>query len=114
MLTGWELTRAKIDEVHTMHKDEFVQATIENARVLATSIENICPPPDTVGKGYRATMRFGWSVKPHAIEVEIFEDSFEFYRFAQGETEIKAFAVGQEKPVPQGLIELLAVAQFRS
>ena len=89
-LDSWRAIEAEIDRIteESGDEDQLNQNTKENVRDFVNFARERCPVPTEVGRGYRATIRFSWSTRP-PVEVEVFEDRFEFYRFHDGRTEIK-------------------------
>jgi hypothetical protein len=86
-LTDWLHVEQEIGRLIAETVDEpFGQNTIANARQLVDFARDRCLVPE-VGKGHWSTFRFTWDVTP-PIEVEVFGDRFEFYRFFDGRTDI--------------------------
>jgi hypothetical protein len=61
--------------------------------------------PDEVGKGYWPTICFSWQ----GIQVEVFEDHFEFYKFRDQQTDIEHFPRDVGEPLPPALLAKLPV-----
>lgn len=64
------------------------QNTIENARRFVAFASGRYQTPDEIGLGYWPTICLSWSSTP-PIEIEIFQDHYEFYRIFEGATDIR-------------------------
>ncbi len=78
-----------------------------NAMLLVEFGESRYPPPAEVGPGYWPTIRFSWNIEPDPIEIEVFPDSFEFYRFFDGRTEIREMKHDPSGALPRELVEII-------
>jgi hypothetical protein len=85
------------------------QNTLENARLFARFASGRYQTPDEIGLGYWPTIRLMWSSTNPPIEIEIFHDHYEFYRFSQGATDIQHVAQTSGN-FPEGLKLLLDTA----
>ena len=76
----------------------FAPAIIANVQELVAACHSRCSVPSGVGKGYWDTVSISWA----HVEVEVFEDRYELYRFGQGDTKIEYFdhVPGTDVPLP--------------
>ena len=77
---------------------EYDQATIANIQDLLQMLEKTGRPAPQIGAGYWPTFRVTWStVEAAIIEIELFSDRFEIYRFYERRTAIwnEAHTAGQ-------------------
>ncbi|CAN7468055.1 hypothetical protein [Rhizobium sp. LjRoot254] len=81
--------------------------TLLNATRFIDFSDGRYPVADEVGQGYWPTICFSWTLQPQAIQIEIFEDRYEFYRFFDKKTEIRAVECGQDQEFPEPLKLLL-------
>ena len=65
------------------------QNTIGNARLFARYASGRYQIPHEIGLGYWPTICLMWSSNTPAIEIEIFDDHYEFYAFSDGATDIQ-------------------------
>jgi hypothetical protein len=94
-----------VDENHNiLHKN-----TIENAKLFMKFASSRYIAASEIGMGYWPTIRVIWSLPSHPIEIEIFEDRYELYRFADGTTEIMHVPAMQDC-IPDQLKTLLDAA----
>jgi hypothetical protein len=70
---------------------------------LITECRIQCPTPDGVAKGYWSTIRIWWK----NLEIEIFDDRYELYRFSQNGTAIEYFDHTPGTELPLDLITKL-------
>ncbi len=82
------------------------QDTINNARLLVDFASGRYEVANEIGRGYWPTISLNWTSSPAPIEVEIFSDHYEFYRFSNGSTEIQHIAAIQNC-IPDQLMTLL-------
>lgn len=85
---------------------DFTSETIKNAEEFVAFASQRYLPPSSIDPGYQATFSVSWDVRL-PIEVEIFEDCYEFYRFVDGLTEIEKIAHHPGEPFPERLGTLL-------
>lgn len=71
------------------------QDTINNARLLVDFASGRYEVANEIGRGYWPTISLNWTPPSAPIEVEIFSDHYEFYRFSDGSTEIQHIAAIQ-------------------
>jgi hypothetical protein len=82
----------------------FSPATIAQATELLAELERRCLLP-SVGRGYWETFCFSW--RDQAVEIEVFADHVELYRFFDRRTDIEQFAHTLGEPFPEALLALL-------
>ena len=101
-MKDWNATEAEVDRlIRETVEDPFDRNTIANARQLLAFARDHCPVA-SIGKGYWSTFSFSWSTTP-PIEVEVFADRFEFYRFYDGRTDIEEIGHVPDEPLPDRL-----------
>src|SRR5690606_12998023 len=84
---SWTSVEAEIDRIISGSAEEpFDADTVANARELVRYARGHCLVPE-IGEGRMRTIRFSWSMPP--LEVEVFADRFEVYRFHDRRTDIK-------------------------
>jgi hypothetical protein len=81
---GWNAIEDAISQAISGSSDPFDCATVANAKDLIDSCRKSCTVPEGAAKGYWSTIRIWWG----NLEVEVFDDHYEFYRFEQGHTDI--------------------------
>ena len=87
-MADWKAVEAEIERlIRERVEDPFDRSTIADARQLLDFARERCPVA-VVGKGYWSTFSFSWRTTP-PVEVEVFADRFEFYRFYNGRTDIE-------------------------
>lgn len=100
-LETWTAIEAEIDRIIRESVEEpFDQGTITNIRELVRFARANCPVPE-IGKGYWSTIRFTWKTPP--IEIEVYDDRFELYRFHDGRTDIREVRHAPGSPLPPEL-----------
>jgi hypothetical protein len=111
-MTDWKGVEAEIERlIRETVEDPFDRSTIANARQLLSFARDRCPVA-VVGKGYWSTFRFSWSTTP-PVEIEVFTDRFEFYRFYDGRTDIEEISHIPDEPLPEQLITRLPTPDVR-
>ena len=100
-LIDWAALEAQLASVLT--QAEFDPRTIDNTRDLMTICRVQCAAPSGIAKGYWATIRLSWP----KLEVEVFPDSFELYRFHDKSTDIEEFFRQPGEPIPEALTDQL-------
>jgi hypothetical protein len=68
------------------------QNALENTRLFTRFASGRYQAPSEIGLGYLPTICLTWSSTNPPIEIEIFEDHYEFYRFSEGATDIQHVA----------------------
>ena len=93
---GWDAIEATITRTILASPESFAPATVLNAGDFVRECRSRVAIPEGVAKGYWNTFRIWWT----GIEVEIFDDRYEFYQFTEGDTRIAHFehAPGAELP----------------
>jgi hypothetical protein len=83
----WTAFESEIDRiVRECVEEPFDHDTIANVRALARLVRETSPIPH-ITKGYWSTMCFSWDTTP-PIEIEVFGNRFEIYRFYDRRTDI--------------------------
>lgn len=102
---GWQRIGSTISQLLS---DGVADAgAVANAMLLVEFGEGRYPPPTEVGPGYWPTVNFSWDIEPDPIAIEVFADSFEFYRFFDGGTEIREMKHASSDALPRELVEIL-------
>lgn len=70
---------------------------------LIAACRALCPVPEGIAKGYWSTFAIWW----RNIQIEIFEDRYEYYRFKQGSSDIEYFAHTPGTAMPEELMKRL-------
>jgi hypothetical protein len=102
-IPDWNAVQDAANQTISASSDPFDPAVIANVHDLIEACRRICPVPDGAAKGYRSTMQFSWG----NLEVEVFDDRYEFYRFKQGHTDIEYFSHAPGSIVPVELMNHL-------
>lgn len=92
----WEEIELATRSLFTENPSLFDSATIRNVHDFLRRASRSCPLPDGTCKGYWNTIRILWK----NAEVEIFDDRYELYLFAQGKADISYFDHQPETDVP--------------
>jgi len=104
--TSWSAAQAEIDRIiATTTDDPFKPTTVANVRQFVSFARDHCPVPE-IGKGYWSTIRFTWDVTP-PLEIEVFGDSFEIYRFYDQRTDISEVKCSAGEALPLELTDNL-------
>ena len=99
----WESVEEAVARVVSETSDPFDPATLANVNDLVQACRGLCSVPDETAKGYWSTICFSWE----GLEIEVFEDRYEFYRFEQGHTDIEEFSHAPGAMVPARLVSYL-------
>ncbi len=98
---SWPFVEAEIDRIITDSAEEPFDADIvANAREFVRFAREHCSVPE-VGRGYLPTVRFSWSMP--SLEIEVFADRFEIYRFHDRRTDITEVRHAPGNPLPSEL-----------
>jgi len=84
---NWEAVEQTVASSVAESTEQFEPATISNVIDLLRAVSKQCPIPNAVTKGYWSTIRLCWK----DIEIEVFDDRYELYRFNDGATDIEYF-----------------------
>ncbi len=95
-------------ETHEGAQMAFDVETIGNVRDFINYAEANSPVADEIMPGYWPTIRLYWSrAEPHAVEIEIFDDHFEFRRLIDRVVDISHFDHSPGQPFPTELDAIL-------
>jgi hypothetical protein len=100
---NWEAVEHEIARSIAESPEPFEPATISNVRDLLRAIPKRCPLPDGAAKGYWSTIQIWWK----GIEIEVFDDRYEWYRFGESKTDIEYFERSHGTDIPPDLLEKL-------
>ncbi len=84
VLQNWSAVEKEIDAIVALSNETFDPATLANVRDLLVECKGYSRLPSGAGKGYWSTIILWWS----NLEIEVFDDRFELYRFEDQETKI--------------------------
>ncbi len=99
----WTAVDIEIDRIIIGSVAEpFDSNIIANVRDFVNFARENCPVPQ-VGRGYWSTICFSWQTTP-PLEIEVFGDRFEVYRFYDGHSDIKEVAHARGSPFPPELV----------
>lgn len=108
MIASWQEAKLEVERLVVEKVRDFSTETIKNAEDFLAFASGLLAPPNEIGEGYWATFSVHWTeLKPAPIEVEIHDNHYEFYRFFDGNTEIKHFDHAPGQPMPEPLLALL-------
>lgn len=108
MYAGWGNVWPEIERLVAEHNEEFTPQTLGNVRDFIAFVRERYAVADDFGPGYRAAVRLCWSnAKPAPVEIEVFEDHYEFYQFFEGRTDIQHFSHSGGDVIPRQLIDVL-------
>jgi hypothetical protein len=104
-INDWRAIDAQMERIILAEdKEPFGRDVISQARDFLQVIRDRCAVP-AVGKGYWNTIIFDWG----PLQVEVFGDRFELYRFADRRTDIRHVPHRLGEPLPPELISELPV-----
>jgi len=103
--SAWTEIAQAIDQLAVEGAD-LDRNTVDNARLLVNFASGRYEVANEISPGYWPTIKLSWTPPSNPIEVEIFPDHYEFYRFSDGSTEIRHIAAIQNS-VPDQLRVLL-------
>jgi len=101
----WSGSETEIKKIATESAKAFDPATVANALELLALMRDRCPIPE-VAKGYGSTIRFCWGGN---LEIEVFPDHVEAYRFRDQHTDIWHYAHRPGAPFSTELMSELPV-----
>jgi hypothetical protein len=81
----WSILDRELEQIVLASEEPFATQTIASARDLLNLLRSRCLVPE-LGKGYWSTFSFSWMKA--RLEVEVFDDHVEIYRFDDRRTEI--------------------------
>jgi len=88
----WSDVEAEIKHIIASSREPSDSDTIAQVTDLMRFMRSRCPVPE-VAKGYWSTIRFIWdNAVPGPLEIEVFSDRLEVYRFFNGRTDIQHLA----------------------
>ena len=88
---GWKSVEEAVARVVSETSDSFDPATLANVHDLVQACRGLCAAPDETAKGYWSTICLSWE----GLEIEVFQDRYEFYRFGQGYTDVAEFSLDE-------------------
>jgi hypothetical protein len=100
---NWAAVEHSVAQSIAVSPVSFDPAAVSNVQDFLHVIRKRCPLPEGVAKGYWGTIRVWWD----NVEVEIFDDHFELYRFGDDRTQIEHFDRAPGTGVPADLVNLL-------
>lgn len=100
---NWEEVEQLIARCIAESPDPFSPCTVANAQDLFVACFGRCPTPMEVAKGYWNTICISWD----KIQVEIFDDRYEYYHFREGATDIEYFDHKGGAEFPRELLDRL-------
>ena len=104
MQDEWTAFETEIDRIIAENAATFTSATISQVRNFVPIIRSRCSVPG-VAKGYWGrSLRVFWTTVVPSLEIEIFGDRFEIYRFRDRHTDIRHIEHVPGEPLPAGLI----------
>lgn len=103
MSRTWTNVSEDLDDLRAL-----LPEVVANARLFIAFANERYLVPDECGKGYLPTLSLSWVHLTVPLEIEIFPDQYELYRFFDGRTEIRAFSC-DGKTVPFELSEVLDI-----
>ena len=106
---SWNAAANAVEDILQASQEPFDSRTVANARDLVSVCQSRYRVAQDVRKGYWSTIILSWS----GLEIEVFEDRFELYRFQSQKIDITYFERLPGTPVPIELLDALAEA-FRS
>ncbi|MGH6946151.1 MAG: hypothetical protein ACREDZ_02385 [Kiloniellales bacterium] len=102
--SDWAAAEAEIGRIVAESAEPFASDTVAQVRELLTFLRERCPAPE-VTKGYGSTISFTWKESSRGpLEVEIFGNRLEVYRFYDRRTDIRHFAHISGEPCPPELV----------
>jgi hypothetical protein len=102
----WPGVETEIDRIITDSNNGFTADTIAQVNDVVELLRNRLPVPD-VAKGYWSTISLCW--QGESLEIEVFGDRVEVYRFYVGRTDIKTFAHKAGEAFPAELLRELRI-----
>jgi len=112
----WNRAEAAVDFL-AAESSNLAEKTVENVRIFLRFAVERYQAPDEIGLGYWPTVRLTWSQSSPPIEVEVFDDHYEFYRFAGEAAEIRHVAAVDDifpEDLKRLLDEAIPVSPVRS
>jgi hypothetical protein len=109
-VNDWTAVEAEINRIIAESVSPFASETIANVGDFLKFVRGRCPVPK-ISKGYWSTISFTWHTTPSGpLEIEIFGDRIEIYRFYDRRTDIRHVAhVPGEPLAPELIAELPAL-----
>ena len=88
-MSDWAGVETVVAAIVHARPDEYDLAVRENLVELLDLLRAINRPAPDISPGYYPTFRVRWDLDgSHNLEIEIFDDRYEVYRFFNGETRI--------------------------
>lgn len=86
----WAETNHAVAEVIAERSGEYAPTVVQNLEDLLRCLRSTNRPAPAVSAGYWPTFRLTWAVaEARNLEIEVFEDRYEIYRFFDGKTDIR-------------------------
>jgi hypothetical protein len=106
-VSDWAAIEAQIDGIVQRSGGAFALETVAQVRDFLQLIRGRCRVP-RVSKGYWNTISFAWDETVGGpIEVEVFKDRLEVYRFFNQRTDIRHTVHAPGEPFPQEFVNEL-------
>ena len=105
----WERVGRQRAEAIAGRPSEYDAVTIRNLDDLLALVRSAGGPAPQVGPGYWPTFSVGWENAPEAenLEIEVFGDRYEVYRFHDGRTDIGHYERAPGEPIPEAVVSEL-------
>ena len=104
-IAGWQEVEAEIARIvqHQSDSDPFSPETVRQAEDIVSALSSDWPHP-SVGRGYWKTIIFNWG---KTVQLEIFSDRVEVYRFGDTGMEVRSFAHKVGEPLSQEFLSAI-------
>jgi len=88
-MSEWDRAEAEASAVIEIRPDQYGSSIRENLDRLISFLKVTNRPAPSISGGYWATFSLTWRVEEaRNLEIEVFEDRYEIYRFFEGRTDI--------------------------
>ena len=86
---GWARVEAEVTTIIAERPADYVAGTCQNLAELLELLRATSRPAPFVSPGYWPTFRVTWDAEgAENLEIEVFDDRYEIYRFFDGKTDI--------------------------
>ncbi|MFP5237117.1 MAG: hypothetical protein ACLGSD_14545 [Acidobacteriota bacterium] len=99
----WHQVEKEVAQSIADSSEPFSPATIANVEDFLVACREACHVPIGVAKGYWSTICVWWD----HVEVEIFDDRYEYYHYKDGSTDIEYFEHVEGAEFPRDLMNRL-------